>query len=250
MPSSVTRDASMTMTTLHYLQHVPDEPPGMILDWAIHRKLSCLGTLLFKGENLPAVTRDDIVVVMGGPMAVHDEETYPWLRREKSFLFEIIKMGVPVIGVCLGAQLVAAVLGAKVVRNPFQEFGFSPVQVTREAARSALFCDLPRSFSPLHWHNDTFAIPEGAVRIAGNDACMNQGFMGPGRVLALQFHLEATPDLVDSWVKTSMPSNDPNNIADDGQHVQRGSQILESAMQLTPENRIILYTLLDRFCFT
>jgi GMP synthase-like glutamine amidotransferase len=238
-----------TMGSLYYIQHVPFEPPGMILDWAAEQHVDRKGIHIYQGERLPAAADGDVVVVMGGPMGVRDEDDHPWLRREKAFILDVIQRQVPIIGVCLGAQLIAAVLGAKVVRCPYRERGFSPVQLTREAARSPLFENLPTTFSPLHWHNDTFTIPDGGVRLAGNDACMNQAFLGPGRVLALQFHLEATPDLAYAWLKDSGAGEFSNPGVDENRYVQDIDGLIASAMRQTPENRAILYALLDRFVF-
>ncbi len=219
----------------------------MILDWAEARGISCHGTHLYRGDRLPEVGAADIVVVMGGPMGVHDEAEYPWLRREKTFLLDVLQSQVPILGICLGAQLIAAVLGAKVVRCPYQEMGYSPVKLTREAAGSGLFKDLPQTISPLHWHGETFTIPEGGIRVAGNDACMNQGFVGPGPVLALQFHLEATPELAYAWLREAGDTFSTPD-AKESRYIQNIERLLESAVQLTPSNRLVLYTLLDRFC--
>lgn len=235
------------MGILHYIQHVAYESPGMVLDWAKERHIKTRGVFLHRGDPLPETEPDDLLVVMGGPMGIHDEQAFPWLRREKAYLFNALQSGMPVLGVCLGAQLIASVLGAKVVPCHYSEMGFSPIRLTREAADSPLFSDLPCTFTPLHWHSDTFTIPDGGVRIGGNDACMNQGFAGPGRVLALQFHLEATPDLAYAWLKETDPATFSGTNSEENKYVQDIEGLLESAMQFTPENRIILYTLLDRF---
>jgi len=175
------------MVRLHYLQHVEFEDPGLILEWARSAGHSVGGTALFRGESLPAVDALDWLVVMGGPMGDGDEGLYPWLGPEKRLIREAIGAGKTVLGICLGAQLIAGVLGAGVRKQPFREIGWFGLRSIMPEA-SAFF---PSEFTAFHWHGDTFDIPGGAVRLCGSEACANQAFsLDGGRVLALQFHLE------------------------------------------------------------
>jgi len=142
---------------------------------------------------LPGPDQFDMLVVMGGPMNVYEEEAHPWLRAEKTLIREAIDRGSLVLGVCLGAQIIAAVLGAQVTRNTEPEIGWFPVDLTDEATKIPVFARFPRHFSVLHWHGDTFGIPEDSVHIAKSAACVNQAFaFDGGRVIGLQFHLEET----------------------------------------------------------
>lgn len=178
---------------IHYLQHVPFEGPGNILDW-VQRGGHTLGaTRFYCGEPLPAVETLDLLVVMGGPMNVYEEARYSWLADEKRFIEQAIAAGRRVLGVCLGAQLVADVLGAKVYANADKEIGWFPVEATQAASESGLFAAFPRQIDVFHWHGDTFDIPAGAMHVAHSAGCANQAFVYDERVVGLQFHLETTP---------------------------------------------------------
>ena len=182
--------------TLHVLQHVPFEGPARIAGWARERGHALATTRLFAGEALPAVADVDRLVVMGGPMGVGDEAKHPWLADEKAFLREAIDAGRSVVGVCLGAQLVAEVLGARVYPNAEKEIGWFPVERTEAGRAHPLTAALPERLTAFHWHGDTFALPDGAVHLMRSAACAHQAFLYDGRVLGLQFHLEATPESV------------------------------------------------------
>ncbi len=173
---------------IQWFQHVPFEGLGKIEEWASTRGHTLGRTRFFEGE--PAPVDYDMLIVMGGPMEIADEASHPWLRREKAALRKAIDSGKPVIGICLGAQLIAEALGARVFRIPAKEVGWFPVTFTGEA-RTA-FPDLPGGLDAFHWHGETFGLPEGAVHLASSEACANQAFLHENRVLALQFHLEVT----------------------------------------------------------
>lgn len=149
-------------------------------------------TRLFLGDPFPTLVDGDWLIVMGGPMGVHDEALYAWLTEEKRLIEGVIKGGNTVLGICLGAQLIADVLGARVFRNRHKEIGWFPIEMTQESTRTSLFAGLPRRFDTFHWHGDTFDLPAGAIRIARSAACDNQGFLYDKSVVALQFHLETT----------------------------------------------------------
>lgn len=186
---------------IHYLQHVPFEGPGSIATWARARGHAITRTRFFGTDPLPDPDEIDWLIIMGGPMGVYDEGEHPWLRQEKEFIRQAIAGGKTVIGVCLGAQLIAHVLGARVYPNPQKEIGWFPVRLTAEASLSGPADDIPRELMVFHWHGDTFDLPENAVRIASSEACRNQGFLYNERVLGLQFHPEATASSVGEMVK-------------------------------------------------
>ncbi len=177
---------------LHWLQHVPFEGLGIIEKWAIKKKTDISLTRLYDGEPLPGQEQFDWLVVMGGPMGVGDEKQFPWLTREKKFIENAIKEGKTVIGICLGAQIIADVLGAKIYKNKEKEIGWLPVDFTPEGIGTLPFSKFPSRFTVFHWHGDTFDIPEGAVHAAKSEACENQAFVYDSRVLGLQFHMETT----------------------------------------------------------
>ena len=173
---------------LHYLQHVPFEGLGIIEDWAIARGAAITVTQLFHNEPLPDMDTFDWLVVMGGSMGIHDHAEHPWLVAEKEFIQQAIAAEKTVVGICLGAQLIADGLGAKVYPGPQKEIGWFPIQ--RSAGAPDL---LPEDAVVFHWHGDTFDLPDGATRLASSAACRNQGFVYNDRVVALQFHMETTP---------------------------------------------------------
>jgi GMP synthase-like glutamine amidotransferase len=175
---------------LHYFQHVPFEGLGSIEPWAIDMAHEITSTRLFAGDPFPNLDDIDLLIVMGGPMGIYDEDKYPWLFKEKKYIDEAIVNGKIVLGICLGAQLVADVLGAKVYPNTYKEIGWFPIQKTRDTAETRIADFLPERIEAFHWHGDMFDIPLGAVHIARSAACENQGFIYDDQVVALQFHLE------------------------------------------------------------
>lgn len=185
---------------IHYLQHVSFEEPGSVESWAQERSHRLTVTRLHAGECLPGVDELDWLFVLGGPMNVYEENRYPWLAREKRFIGEALHGGKVVIGLCLGAQLMACVLGAKVTRNRFREIGWHPVEKALQASQSKLSGLIPDSFPAFHWHGDTFEIPRGAVHLARSRACENQAFTFGDRIIAFQFHLESTRESVENLV--------------------------------------------------
>lgn len=179
---------------IHYLQHVPFEGLGSIAAWVVeegHRVTACR---LYAGEPLPDPALVDLLVVLGGPMSVHDQQLHPWLGEEKRFLEEALRQSIPILGICLGAQLLATVLGARVYGNRHKEIGWFPIETTEAAGASPYFSSFPASLPVFHWHGETFDLPAGAVHLARSTACEHQAFSFGEKVVALQFHLETTPD--------------------------------------------------------
>ncbi len=181
---------------LHWLQHVPFEGLGHIETWARKEatKISC--TRLFAGECLPDVDDIDWLIVMGGPMGIYDHGAHAWLVDEKRFIREAIHRGKTVVGICLGAQLMADVLGAEVYPGPQKEIGWFPIQRAPDAPDW-----FPEEITAFHWHGDTFEIPEGAVSLAVSEPGINQGFVYNGKALALQFHMETTPASMEALIE-------------------------------------------------
>lgn len=174
----------------HYLQHVPFEGLGSIEPWLKMSGYEISRTPFFESAELPDINEFDILIVMGGPMSVNDDSRFPWLLKEKHFIRRAIEQRKPVLGVCLGAQLIANAMGARVYKNQFKEIGWFPVQGV--APYDSHVFSFPTSIDAFHWHGETFDLPPDAVRIARSECCENQGFqLGPS-VIALQFHLETT----------------------------------------------------------
>ena len=176
----------------HYLQHVPFEGLGSIESWLKAAGYQITKTRLFDSASLPDVDDIDLLVVMGGPMRVNDESEFPWLSLEKRFIYDVIESGKSVLGICLGAQLIASAMGARVHGNPDKEIGWFPVQAVASVDGST-FC-FPASVEVFHWHGETFDLPDGAIRLAKSTACDHQAFQLGRSVIGLQFHLETTPE--------------------------------------------------------
>ncbi len=174
----------------HFLQHVPYETPAMIGRWVDSRGYSRTTSRLFIDEPLPAVGAFDHLIIMGGPMGVHDTAEHTWLPAEKRFVRQVIDRGKPILGVCLGAQLLAEALGAAVHSGACREIGWFDVSLTDAAGDLPGFAELPGCFKALHWHSDVFDIPPGAEHVARSAACANQAFVAEGRIVGLQFHLD------------------------------------------------------------
>ncbi|HAY22047.1 MAG TPA: amidotransferase [Desulfobacterales bacterium] len=186
---------------LHSFEHVPFEDLTNIGVWARNRGYVVSHTRWYENDSPPPLSSVDWLVVMGGPMNIYEEDRYPWLAREKTFIADAIAGGKLVLGVCLGAQLIADVLGGPVSRNQFKEIGWFPVSLTASATDSPLLVGLPQEFIAFHWHGDTFQMPPGAVPIASSRGCANQAFIYRNRVAGLQFHLESTPDSVSRLIR-------------------------------------------------
>ncbi len=177
---------------IQVLQHVPFEGPGSLADDFARRGFSVATTQWYAGDPAPALDSFDGLVVMGGPMGVYDEVDYPWLVTEKALIHKAITAGKPVLGICLGAQLIATVLGADVKRNPVREIGWFPLMPAPGAENHPLTRILTSPPEVFHWHGDTFDLPPGAQWLASSRACAHQAFILDDRVLGLQFHLETT----------------------------------------------------------
>ena len=209
----------------------------MIETWATGGGHRLSATHLYRGEPLPAVDEIDMLVVMGGPMSVHDEGVFPWLRREKQFIEATIAGDKIVLGICLGAQLIAQGLGAKVYVNRLKEIGWFAVELTPEGATSAIGQVLPQRFDAFHWHGETFGVPTGAVHLARSEACASQAFLYRDRVLGLQCHLEVT--------KTSVEQLCEHGAADlvAGPFVQPVATMLTDDGQFSRSNKLMVRVL-------
>ncbi len=228
---------------LHYLQHVPFEGLGSIASWAKARRAQISRTRLFAGETLPSADEIDLLVVMGGPMGVYDEREYPWLVKEKKFLKQAIASGTQILGVCLGAQLIAEVLGARVYPNDHKEIGWFPIEGVR-AAYNSFSSSIGKVFSNagevFHWHGDTFDLPPEATHLAKSPVCKNQAFSVGAQILALQFHLETTRNAAQALI-----DNCGHEIVD-APYIQSAHEILTDQHEFEHIN-ILMAECLDLF---
>jgi GMP synthase-like glutamine amidotransferase len=164
---------------------------GSMARWLDEYSADISYTRFFEDPTLPLLLNFDLIIVMGGPMSVNDEESLPWLRTEKQFIRDAVEKGVSILGVCLGAQLIASALGSCVYRNAQKEIGWFQIQATPSATDTFHF---PKTCTVFHWHGETFDLPAGAIRLAKSAVCENQAFQIGQHVIGLQFHLETTPD--------------------------------------------------------
>ncbi len=178
---------------IHSLQHVPFEDIGSMTSDFCARGYSLSTTHWYRGDAAPAVSDFEALVVMGGPMGIYDEAIYPWLVDEKHLIKSAISAGKLVLGICLGAQLIADALGAKVTRNAYKEIGWLPLGIPPAAANHPIAQILARYPEVFHWHGDTFALPPGATHLASSEGCVNQAYAYKDHVFGFQFHLETTP---------------------------------------------------------
>lgn len=176
------------------LQHVPCEDIGSMAGWFAEHGTQLDYTRFYQADaHLPPLAGLDLVVVMGGPMSVNDEAELPWLVEEKRFLRAAIDAGIAVLGICLGAQLIASALGARVSANAQAEIGWFPVCSMPDARQGFVF---PASVRLFHWHGETFELPAGALHLARSAACAHQAFQFGRRVIGLQCHPEMTAPIV------------------------------------------------------
>jgi GMP synthase-like glutamine amidotransferase len=224
---------------VHFLQHVPFEGLGSIRYWLDSRAATITSTKLYQEPRFPDLTDVDWLIAMGGPMSVNDEHTYPWLIQEKQFIRRAIDAGKVVLGVCLGAQLVASSLGARVYPNREREIGWFNIYKL-EGDTGGMGALLPSSLEVFHWHGETFDLPAGAVHLARSDACAHQAFSIGDRVLALQFHLETTLESAQALV-----DNSRGDLLSGGPWVQSEDEMLWDPARFDRINQVI--TLLLRY---
>lgn len=180
------------------LQHIACEPPGVYEDVLRERGATIHRVELDEGEALPDRQSFDAVIAMGGPMSASDDAELPWLTAEKRLIAAAVRDGTPFFGICLGVQLLAASLGARVYAGETPEVGLLPVELTDEGRRDPVFGELPQGLITLQWHGDTFDLPAGAVRLASSSAYENQAFR-VRRAYGVQFHLEVSTAMAREW---------------------------------------------------
>ncbi len=205
-------------------QHVPFEPPGNIQRWTRERGDELTVLPMYADCAIPHQSDFDALIVLGGPMSVNDD--LPWLVDEKELVRTTIRADKPVLGICLGAQMIAQVLGGTVKPMGYREIGFFPIELLPDAARtSRCFRDIPETFTALHWHGETFSIPDKGRLLASSQACKHQAFeYGPA--LGLQFHLEMAATYL-----SDMGENCAAEVQAGGMYVQTIESMQEALMR-------------------
>lgn len=185
---------------IHYIQHVPFEKLGYIESWAVANNAELSVSKLYEAIEFPDLSEFDWLIILGGPMSVYDENYMLWFKAEKEFIESAIKADKTILGICLGAQILADVLGAKVYPNRKKEIGWFPVFLTEFGRNFTPLNNFPPSLTVFHWHGDTFDLPKSANHLFRTDICTNQAFMVNDRIIGLQFHFEATPDTIKEMI--------------------------------------------------
>jgi GMP synthase (glutamine-hydrolysing) len=229
------------------LQHIACEPPGVYEDVLLERGATIQRVELDEGERLPDWHEFDAIVAMGGPMSVTDDEELPWLRHEKAFIAEAVRVGTPFFGACLGVQLLAASLGGEVAPGPAPEVGLLPVFLTEAAATDPVFADLPRELLTLQWHGDTFTLPDGAVLLAGSPAYRHQAFRWGRSAYGVQFHLELSREMADEWTRVPAYAEALADVLGPGSDAALVDELAAHADELRSHGRRMFERWLDQF---
>jgi GMP synthase-like glutamine amidotransferase len=207
---------------IHYIQHVPFEEIGYVQQWMTENNIEVSATKIWESATFPSLEDFDGLVVMGGPMGVYEEDLYEWLAAEKTFIKYAIGAGKKVLGICLGSQLIASVLGANVYPNAEKEIGWFDVSV-KPGLEIWLGKDLQTAFTTFHWHGDTFDLPEECVNHITSEACKNQFFTYGENVAAIQFHPESTPQTVASMVENCSDELKPDKFVQSEAEIHKKS---------------------------
>jgi len=223
---------------VHYLQHAECDRPGSIRQALESRGHTLTCTRLYLDETLPAMGDFDWLIILGGDMGVHDEAAFPWLMGEKSFIKAAIEADKLILGICLGSQLIAHVLGARVQKNRHTEIGWFPIAPLDGIKTTLLSHVITGRTDVFHWHGDTFDLPDGAIAIAESKACPNQGFVYGKRVVGLQFHPEITKDAADAFfqdcgynIGSGLYIQPPAEILSNDRGFAQSSRIMESVLK-------------------
>lgn len=213
MPGTVEAEPKVQGRRWVVAQHAPHEGPGLLGPVLDEAGVDTVVVRLDRGEVLPAPGGLGGVIVMGGGMGVHDTDAFPWLEDERRWIADTLASGVPVLGVCLGAQQLAAALGASVRTGLAPEVGVGAVVLTAEGRADPVLGPEGEHVAVIHWHGDTFDIPAGAVRLATGDRYPNQAFRYGRTAYGLQFHVEVDDAMAEAWApelpaEVSLPVED------------------------------------------
>lgn len=225
---------------IHCLQHLEFETLGNINQWVRSRGSILSRSLPYASTSFPEPDDLDLLVIMGGLMSVYQEDSYPWLKAEKEFVNRCLEAKKAVFGICFGAQMLAEILGSKVVRNEHKEIGWHKVKVIDENVEMPFLAGFPEELTVFQWHGDTFALPENTIRLFESEACREQGFLYRDNVLALQFHPEVDEESVGSLVE-----NCRSDLVD-GKYIQSEQDILGRS-DLVERSETLMFSILDRF---
>jgi GMP synthase (glutamine-hydrolysing) len=222
-------------------QHVPYESPGHILEWIKMHGHSFHFVDFYDNPVLPEIKNTDALIVMGGPMSIYDDEEYSYLANERDFLKQFILSGKKVLGICLGAQMVADAMGAQVRKNEHTEIGWFKIKIQLENLPKKFQGIFPDEFTTFHWHGDTFDLPGKVNGFAYSEASQNQGFIHEN-VAAFQFHPEMTLAGLKELVQHNVEVFNHSNL-----FIQSKEKILKAAQENIGFNRAVLFHFLEKF---
>lgn len=225
---------------IHVLQHSSINTLGTIEEYARTKNHLLESSRFYEIKTPPKLDSFDLLIIMGGPIGVYDYKQNPWLRNEKDFIKQVTEAGKPVLGICLGAQLLADILGSRVYENRHMEMGWFPVRETAEGKKSGFLKGLPEEITVFHWHFRTFDLPAGAIHLFESEGCKNQGFIYDSRIVALQFHSEVNEERIESLIKRF-----GNGMAD-GPFVQKKQEMLGQRKYLAGTKEF-MFLILDKF---
>ncbi|HWQ68311.1 MAG TPA: type 1 glutamine amidotransferase [Methanospirillum sp.] len=206
------------MIQVYSFEHAEFEDPGYISEWLAFHQIDLHHIKLYAGASLPDPSSVDLLIIMGGPMNIYDEKEFPWLIEEKRGINAIIQARKPVLGICLGAQLIADVLGGSITRSPQAEYGWHTVNQTEHQDNNYVISNMPDIFPArlevFQWHQDTFSIPPGAHHLYRSDTCPHQAFIYRSHVIALQFHPEMNEESIRGFLSASAYELEKKGLSD------------------------------------
>jgi GMP synthase-like glutamine amidotransferase len=227
---------------IHCFQHESSETPGTIVEWAkIHSHTITYTCFFEKNFSLLPLDDFDVLLIMGGPMNVDEEEKYPWLPTEKNYIKKAIESGKKVLGICLGSQLIAAALGCQVYKGKEKEIGFFPVSFSDNALSNPIFNHFSKKYSLFHWHGDTYDLPENAMLIASTAICQHQAYIINSQVIGLQFHLEMNEYTIEKMILYGS-----DELLENSDFIQTSEEI-RSRYTCLEKNRKDMFVLLNKF---
>ncbi len=213
-----------------FIKHIGIEGPGTFGSFLDDKGIGYETVDVFDGAALPEdPAKYGAIVILGGPMNVYEEDAHPYLKDDDRFIKDCFRIGKPMLGLCLGAQLISKASGAKVGRNHEKEIGWFDVELTEDGVNDPLFKGFDKTIEVFQWHGDTFDIPENGAHLASSPLCANQAFRYNENAYGLQFHLEVTNDMVVEWLDAY-----DDEVKSMGDKVSR-EKIIERAKEFSAE---------------
>lgn len=229
----------MQEINIHILQHEPFEGAGLLEEWAKERGHKLSVTLVYENQVMPSLNAFDWLIIMGGAMSANDEEEYAWIKAEKEVIKQSVEQGKAVIGICLGSQMIASALGKAVYKNKMKEIGWFPLHLTDEGMHSEFLSPEWNDQLFLHWHGETFDLPEGAAHLAFSAGCVNQAFCIGNKVFGFQFHPETNLQTLAQMVNSGAEELIKDKFVMEAKEILKRASIIDST-------RILYFKFLDK----